>query len=330
MITRASPVAQRILLTVSKAWWVATFRLASVVACVGLTTSRLGLILHELLGHGGTAIAFGGEITDFRLFWFGGGWIRYDFEDPTREALITISVGGLAVEIVIGVALWLLIRKDGLAHRLLRAAGAALVIHAAWYFATGTWYGYGDGTWAYKTLGDWRYPAAIVAGLIACGAAFLAARLVLGALAALVPGNRRAQLAGLALAGVLAVGFHGGLTVAELAVRDDRNYGAMMGPQRQRTIAREYATWERQTAARGVAISDAERDAELRRLAARHPSEPPLLPVLLAALAISIGIGVLRARAAPADSWPRRLELRIVVLAVGSIGLVIAIDQLFH
>jgi hypothetical protein len=329
MITRARPAAQRILLTVSKAWWGAVLRLASVLAGIGLTTSRLGLIVHELGGHGATAVAFGGEITDFRLFWFAGGWIRYDFTDPTREALVTISLGGIAIEAVIGSVLWLAIRKDGLAQRLIRGVGAALVIHAAWYFATGTWHGYGDGLPAYKALGDCRYPAAIAGGLIACGAAFVAARLVLGALAALVPGRRRAQLVGVVVAVGLATGAQAGLAIGEIMVRGDNTYGAIMRPERERLIAREYAAWQRDQKAHDIVISDADREAELRKLAAKH-REPPFMPILLGLLGVSVSLGAWRARPAPDGTLTRRLQLRIAMLALGSVATVIAIDFVFH
>src|SRR5580692_2579173 len=123
----------------------ATVRLAAVLGCIALATSRLGLVAHELGGHGGMALLLGGEVTQVKLFWFAGGWIRYRI-DTGEAGLLAITVAGMAVEVVIGGILWLTVRGGTLGARLVRGAGGALVIHATWYFATGAWHGYGDGT----------------------------------------------------------------------------------------------------------------------------------------------------------------------------------------
>ena len=90
------------------------------------------------------------------------------------------------------------------------AVGAALVVHAAWYFSTGTWHGYGDGVQLYHELGVARYPVAIAAGLVTCSAAYLGARGVFGALADTLPSSRAV---GVCVACVLAAGVHVGLAV---------------------------------------------------------------------------------------------------------------------
>src|SRR5262249_8470985 len=60
--------------TPSNSWLAAVARLTGLLAGVSLATSRLGLLVHELVGHGGVAIALGGHVTDVTLFWFAGGW----------------------------------------------------------------------------------------------------------------------------------------------------------------------------------------------------------------------------------------------------------------
>src|SRR5579884_945516 len=112
----------------------ATARLSVVLACVALATSRLGLVLHELGGHGGMALALGGSITEVKLFWFAGGWIRYRV-DTGATGLLAIACGGMAIETVLGLALWLGVRGTTLGSRLVRAAGGAVLVHASWYFA---------------------------------------------------------------------------------------------------------------------------------------------------------------------------------------------------
>src|SRR6185312_14519158 len=94
-------------------------RLGALLACVALATSRLGLLAHELVGHGGTAVAVGAHVTEVRLFWFAGGWIRYVGVTSTAAAL-AIAMGGIAVETVCGTVLWLAVRGDTLARRIIR------------------------------------------------------------------------------------------------------------------------------------------------------------------------------------------------------------------
>lgn len=304
-------------------------RLAGLFAAVGLATSRVGLIVHELAGHGGTALAFGGQVSDFRLFWFAGGWIRYDLDEPSRGVLIAISIGGVVLEAVIGLALWLVLRrKDSLAARLARGVGAALLIHAGWYFATGTWHGYGDGLLVHRAVGDWRYPIAIAAGIVTCLIAYAGARLVLGSLAASLPGARGARVAGVLVAAVLAGALQVGLAVGEVRVRGDSTYGAIMKPERERVIARELLAWQRAQAQRGTQISEADRAAQARSLAARH-TEPPFAPVLALSLAVAVALGARRTRAAT-EAVTTRLVAIAAAIAAGSIVAVIALDAAFH
>src|SRR4051794_23792631 len=98
----------------------AVTRLTLTLACLGLAASRLGLVAHELVGHGGAALLAGGDITDVRLFWFAGGWIRYDVPGATLATSVFIAMGGIAIELVAACALWLV------ASRAIRRSGATL------------------------------------------------------------------------------------------------------------------------------------------------------------------------------------------------------------
>src|SRR5688572_9602654 len=80
-------------------------RLAGFLACVALATSRIGLIAHELVAHGGAALAVGAEIQKVEMFWFAGGWIRYRFDEPSLTAAVIIAMAGIALEVVVGLAL---------------------------------------------------------------------------------------------------------------------------------------------------------------------------------------------------------------------------------
>jgi hypothetical protein len=302
-------------------------RLTVLLAALALATSRIGLIGHELVGHGGMALACGARIVDVRLFYFAGGWIRYQLAEPSLPAVLAIAMAGIGLELVVGVALWSLVRGTSLGRRLVRGIGAALVVHATWYLATGAFHGFGDGLALYRALGSARVPVAIAAGIVTCGAAYLAARRVLGVLAATLPGSRRARVLGVLGAAVLAGGLHAGLAAGELAIRRDPTYAVTMQPQRERDIARELAAWQRQRAARGATVTEDERRAERARIENKHQAFP-FVWLLAAATLVSVIAGAMRARKIDDERIAGRLLARAAAVAAGAICAVILIDAL--
>jgi hypothetical protein len=300
-------------------------RLAALLAGIALATSRIGLIGHELVGHGGMAVAVGATVTDVELFWFAGGWIRYRMSEPSLATALAIAMAGIGLELVVGLALWRLVRGDTLGRRLVRGVGAALVVHAMWYLATGAFHGFGDGLVLYRALGDARVPVAIAAGAITCAATYLAARSVLGALAATLPGSRRARTIGVIVAALLAGGLHAGLAYGELELRRDPTYRAAMMHQRDRDIAIDLATWQRARAAQGIAVNEAAHRAERARLAGKHKTFPFVW--LLAAATVGAAVaGAVRARKVDHDPIRPRLLALTLAVAVAAIGAVIGID----
>jgi hypothetical protein len=302
-------------------------RLAGLLAALALATSRIGLLGHELVGHGGMALACGARIVAVHLFWFAGGWIRYQLADPSLPAALAISLAGIGLELVVGLALWWFVRGAPLGRRLVRGIGAALVVHATWYLATGAFHGFGDGLVLYRVLGRSRVAVAVAAGLVTCGAAYLAARHVLGTLTATLPGSRRARVVGVVVAAALAGGLHAGLAAGELALRRDPTYTATMQPQRERDIAMELQAWQRERAARGQGIDEAARRAERARLAAKHETFPFVWLLALVTIA-SVIAGAWRAREQPDQRIPARLLAVAAVVAAVAIGAVIAIGAI--
>lgn len=309
----------------SRPWLVAVAKLTALLACVSLATSRVGLVVHELVGHGGAAIALGGQVTDVTLFWFAGGWVQSSYP-ATRAAVVIVMLGGIAVELVAGAALWLLLARrsrTSFGALCVRAVGATLVVHALCYLAAGTYHGFGDGIVLYRELGDGRLPVAAVAGAAACGAAYLGARAIIRALLATLPGRR---LAGLAVAVALAGGVQVALAVGEVQLRRDAVYARIMKPERDRLAERELAEWLR----RHQDASAAEREAEARALAARHREFPFALALgICVAAAVVAGAVRSRAPAEPPAITPRLLA-RASAVALGSLAAVIAIDLAFH
>jgi hypothetical protein len=311
---------------VSRAWWIAVARLAALVVCIGLATTRLGLVAHELVGHGGATLAVGGTVREVQLFYFAGGWIRFS----AAHGGLVIALGGIAVEAVVGIALWLgYARRSSLGGRIASAIGAALVLHASWYLATGTWHGFGDGLQLHRELGDATWMVAIPAAMITLAAGYLGARTVLAALAATLPGGARARVAGTVLALIVAGAVQAAAAIGEVMIRRDAAYGSVMKPERERRIAGELARWEAEQAKRGTAPTEQQRVQQRREVAARHRTFP--FAVVLAILTVlAIVAGWVRARRAEDGAIGRGLLVRCAALAGGSIALVIALDAAFH
>ena len=305
----------------------AVARLACLLAGIGLATTRIGLVVHELVGHAGVAMAYGGTVLDIRLFWFAGGWIRYDLPQRSTAAQLAVSLGGIALEIVIGVALWLAVRRATLGGKLVRAVGAAIAIHGAWYLAVGTYHGFGDGWFVRKQLGDARHAVAIAAGVAVIVMTYFAARAIARVLAATIPGGARAKIAGVLAAALVAGGLQAALAIGEVRIRRDVTYGAIMQTQSARTVARELAEWDRQQRARGVTIDAAARRARARALAEQHRELP--FAYILGVLAVLAAIaGAIRARPTPDAPIPSRMLVITSTLAGSSVVLVIVLDSM--
>lgn len=296
-------------------------RLTGLLLAITLATSRFGLLGHELVGHGGTALLVGGRVTDVQLFWFAGGWIRYQFASPAgTAALLAIAMGGVAIEAVCGAALWTLVRGDTLGKRLLRAIGATFVVHATWYFATGAWHGYGDGQLLYRELGSARFPVAIAAGALTCVCGFFAARQIVGPLVATT--SRRWMFV---IAALLAGSIHAGLAVGEVELRQDTTYADVMQPERERVVDRDLERWA--VYERKGNVTEEQRAAEHARLEKVHHTFP-FAWVLAACAVIAILAGAWRSLARATERLPitNGLIARATIYALIAITAVITID----
>lgn len=172
----------------------AAARLTLLLACLGLAISRVGLVAHEVFGHGGAAVAFGGRVLEVTFFWFAGGWIRYSTPALDERGALLIQLGGILTELGLGLAACLYARLAVLARQrrqarrggsapppsypltALELGGLLFIAHGLWYAATGTWHGFGDGARLHALLGEARYPVALLLGALLCATAAGAAR----------------------------------------------------------------------------------------------------------------------------------------------------------
>ena len=310
-------------------WWVSTLRLASILAALGLVTTRVGLVLHEWAGHGGVAALCGGTIEKVRLFWFAGGWIHYDLpKDASMAAHVASTMGGIGLELVLGMIVWVaLARRTGLVARLVRACGAAFVIHAAWYLSVGTYHGFGDGSLVRAVAGDTkRLVIALPAGAVVLAMSYFGARQIMGVLAGSIVAPRR--WAGLVIAVLIAAGFQGALVVGEMSVRRDESYQVAMRPEREWRADYDLRKWEAEQKKRGVQIDTATRAARAAEFEAKH-RELPYGWILGALTVAAIVAGTRRSRIAEDVVFSPRFVLTASTMAVASVALVIAIDRAF-
>ena len=160
-------------------------------------------------------------------------------------------------------------------------------------------------------------------------AGYAAGRWVLGALAATIPGGRRRQIAGTAIALVVAGGLQLAAALGEVQLRRDTTYAQAMRREPDRVVARELAEWAEQQARAGEAPTDQARAEMQRNLAQRH-AQFPFAIVLAVLTVLAAGAGAVRTRAVPAAPVATALLVRCAVVCGGSIALVIAIDAVFH
>ena len=310
-----------------------TARLALFALGVALITSRVGLVVHELVGHGVTASAFGAEIEEVRLYATAGGWISYDRDHPwTWTEALVVQLAGIAVELVMGaaaaVAAW---RTRGALAVALGGAALGLCLHAGFYLAAGTYHGLGDGALLHRRLGDdrgwlcWPIAAAMVGGC------FVGARRLAAIVRVWLPTpSATRQLMALTVALAAAAGAHAGLASAEVALRPSPTYQAIMKPERQRVIDQDLARWAAAEQARGKAPDRGAVAAHRRRLETERPRPLPFGAILAIALALATAAGAALGRPRPGDlaRLPQPAVRRAVTWAVIAALSISAIDAL--
>ncbi|MGE0548891.1 MAG: hypothetical protein AB7O24_17675 [Kofleriaceae bacterium] len=304
---------------------VSILRLTALALAVGFTATRIGVVLHELLGHGAAAVGVGGEVTAVRLFWFAGGWVSYR-EVPADDGLI-VTLAGIAVELVLGLGLWIGLRnRASLASGIVRTMGAGLILHGCWYLATGTWHGYGDGWMVHRELADQRWMVAIPAGVTCCWFAFAGAQRMFGPLAATVSGSRRVRVAGTLAAVVMGGAVHVAAAHTEMIVRSDAVYARVGRSEQERAVDRELAQWLADQRQRGMEPSASVR-AETEAAIERRHRPFPFARLLLLASVLAAVVGVIRSPVLPAEREVSGRLLRVAsTCAVVSLGMVIALD----
>lgn len=270
-------------------------RLAGLFALIALATSRLTLIVHELVGHGAVAEAVGGDVTRVKMFWFAGGFVEMSLPDGTsRLDRYLVFLGGVGLELLAGALAILVARRlraGSVARIAVFAFGALNLVHALFYLAAGTHHGYGDGRILHAELGGARPAAVAVLSALVCAAAFVLARALIVQVRQRLPGTRRVALVTVAGAVLIAGAVHAALAFGELALRRDRTYAAVMQTESGRHVDRAVAAAQREQ----PRIDPAELERLRRALAEKH-RQFPVRTLLLIAVALAIILGAATAR----------------------------------
>jgi len=277
-------------------------RTAVVFFLIGLTTSRISLVLHEFVGHGATGACFGAGLESWRLYIFGGGWIRWGAPARPWTAFhhTAALLGGIAVELVIGTAalvVALRLRHGSLVRMALAGFSALNILHGLVYLVRGAHYGYGDGVPLHYLLGRGRPFFVTALALLLITAGLFLAWIIARELRCWTGDIGRVRFFGLAAGSVLfALALHGGLAFGEQWLLPDAAYCGVKETESRRLVRRELAQRAREVeATKGAAATD-EEIAELRReLEQKHRSFPLDVP-LFAGLAVAIVAGGLLAR----------------------------------
>jgi hypothetical protein len=295
--------------------------------------SRAALVLHELGGHALPAWAMGARHFEVRMSALGGGYVRYRFPEgkgPGASGLILISMGGILVNLLTGMAAWIVTRRQkgrGLLHLALLFFGVGSVGGAVVYLCNGFYYGSGDpaGLAPYSediSRVQWMWTLFVPAG---AAVAWIAARqyadFLSGFMSQETVGRRVGGLLGTAGLAALA---YGGLW---LALHNPRVEGSTAQWRLDQEIQKEVA---RRTPAPPESGSLPDTDVsppagptptvKAEEVIDRVP--PPIGPfVLFGAVAGSgiLGLWGIRPRARDLESLPVLRVIGLVLLATGGV-----------
>jgi|GEM_PF-2880914 len=273
-------------------------RLSVLVAGVALLTSRVMLLVHEFGGHAAPATWFGGRVTGWYLFLFAGGRVSYRLGNLDASRRLVVSLGGIALELVIGAGAFALarsMRDRATAAFCQLCVGTVLVGHAAMYLARGVHYGFGDGAFLAQRLGGARVFVVVAASTLAVGVAFAGGRLLSRFAAAFFAATTTRRAAGAVLLVFAAAGLvHGGLASTEVRYFSDATWVRVMEDASVVAARDEVARRVAEGKRRGEQPLSPEDQARMTEALERARRPWPLDPFLVLAVVTGLVVGVVR------------------------------------
>jgi hypothetical protein len=272
-------------------------RLSVLVAGVALLTSRVMLLVHEFVGHAAPATLFGGRVTGWYLFLFAGGRVSYRLGALGSGQRLIVSLGGIAIELVIGAVAFAVaraVRDRATLVFCLQCVGTVLVGHAAMYLARGAHYGFGDGAFLAYLLGGARVVVVIAASTLAVGVAVAGGRRLARFAAAFFTGSLRRVASAVLLVFACAGAVHGALAFTEVRYFSDATWVRVMESASVVAARDEVARKLAEAKRRGEELPSPEEQARLTEALERARRPWPLDPFLVLAVVVGLVGGVVR------------------------------------
>ena len=212
-------------------------------------SGRIGLLLHEFAGHALIWRFLGGELTEFKLFMFGGGRVHYGWTSATQNLSVfstaILQLSGIVVELIAGclfAVLAILSAASRAAKALFSAASSLLIVHALFYLLICTYYGYGDGEFLFDTFkGNYRHGFLFLSFCLTVGAAFFVSYAFSPFTRSWVVdfANKKRDVL-IVFAAMAAVLLHGALAVGEQIVVKDHVYAEIKTSKNVRLMEKEF------------------------------------------------------------------------------------------
>ncbi|PJB36544.1 MAG: hypothetical protein CO108_23060 [Deltaproteobacteria bacterium CG_4_9_14_3_um_filter_63_12] len=278
-------------------------RLCALFTLLALATSRVTLLLHELIGHALLAWLSGSGLAEYRFFAFGGGWVRYAQPDAISAfEAHGVALGGVALELLLSASIFLWMKRTpGMTPRSpwrfsLTLYASIIAIHALFYAVAGIHYGFGDGRALHWSLGGARAAVVATGALALCLLVFVFVRDRTAEWSSLLGDTRFSmRLTKLALAALLAGACHVGLTVGEQRLFGSQTHDQIMASEQDRSVEGEVESFVAAQKAAGVEPSAAELE-EFRALSLERHRPFPLYWVLFPAFGVAAILGASRSR----------------------------------
>lgn len=142
--------------------------------------SRLGLLLHEFVGHALPAWLLGWEITGYKLTYFYGGWVAYSsFEIRSFLEIVLVQFGGFAVELALAAICFLYntkTQKEPL-KLFFVILGSLALLHSLFYMTRSVYYGYADGRFLFHHISnELRYLSCFSLALLTVAVSYFLSR----------------------------------------------------------------------------------------------------------------------------------------------------------
>lgn len=295
---------------------------------------RIGLILHEYLGHGLAALLLGGELQSCRLFLFGGGWVETNLNSDSCLPHLIVALAGITVELITAFVLLFFSEKITipLYQMIATSLAAVLLVHGFYYLSTGIYYGSGDGAMLYSRESFYSLSAVCLFFIAASLSAFFLSRAHADALIRwLGITGARSPLLILTGASVMAVSFHFGLTFIELQTVPHDHFSSVMQPKYEARIAKEL---ERQL--KELAVKTDPRTAMnareniTSRLRKKHTPFPLEIPLVLSILLFMIAGYMLRRKACtPSCSISIKDIHRMSLIILFLLGVILMLNRIY-